>query len=82
MKDNKRIKETAAEVLKIMAREDFNIDKAEKFFEKIARKGIPMKELNNNYNAKKMERFLNISKDKHREIDFDEFTKMEYKEAL
>ena len=66
----------------MLSREEIEIGKATVFFEKIALKGIPMKKLNNNYNAKRMERFFKLAKDCQIQVDFEKFQKMEYQEAI
>ena len=56
--------------------------KATFFFEKIAYQGIPMKKLNNNHNAKKIERLFKLTQEGNTQIDFEKFSKMEYKDIL
>ena len=62
----------------MLSRENLDIGKATTFFEKIALKGLPMKKLNNNYNAKRMERYSKLAIEGNTYIDFEKFSKMEY----
>lgn len=79
IKDLNKVKQNGKRVLISLLKRHFDPRKTQATLERMARKGTPMMESNNNYWAKKVSKFLQLKGDT-KDLDFKKFAQMDYKE--
>ena len=76
-----RIKQNGRRVLISLLKRTHQPIKTEETLRKIANKGTPLKPTNNNYWAKKVGKYISLKEEK-KNIDFERFAKMDYKDLF
>ena len=79
VKDLQRIQKNGRKVLISLLKRHFDPRKTQATLERIALKGTPFIETNNNYWANKVSKFIRIRENKM-DLDFEKFAKLGYKE--